>query len=305
MESTKCPICKSQNTSEWYSADIDISKLTFTYEFSPESQKTFRVVRCHNCTHAFCFPLPKNIYKNYEDVVDQKYLHHSKSRKLSAQAVLSIIRPYAQNGMLLDVGCATGDFLAVARDLGYHAEGLELSRWSSKITRKKGIKVYQDRLKSLARQFPAKYDIITLWGVIEHFENPADEMRYINRLLKPSGLLVLWTGDVNGVMSRLLGRRWWYWQGQHVQYFTHKSLNYLAKLSGLEYIATKIYPIAAIYEQIDNSLSRYKFKQYIMWMIRLMFTIKSVWFVRLPGEMLWLARKKAERPQYPINNECK
>ena len=40
-------------------------------------------------------------------------------------------------------------------------------------------------------------------------------------------------------------------------------------------------------------------------MIRLMFTIKSVWFVRLPGEMLWLARKKAERPQYPINNECK
>src|SRR3990167_3612448 len=119
---SKCPICKSSKTSELHQEDLDLNKLIFTYEFSPESQKTFRVLRCRNCTHVFCSPLPKNIYKNYEDVVDKEYLRHQKTRRLSAQAVLSIIKSYVSKGRFLDIGCATGDFLSVAGDFGYSVE---------------------------------------------------------------------------------------------------------------------------------------------------------------------------------------
>lgn len=289
---SKCPVCMSKDTYELYPANADIKKIVFTYEFTPESQKTFRVVRCGNCSHVFCSPIPKNIYKNYEDVVDKEYLRHSRTRELSAQSVLNIINCYASSGKLLDVGCATGDFLKVAKNFGYLSEGLELSRWSSEVARKRDITVYENRLRVLSQKFPAKYDIITMWGVIEHFQNPRSEMLYINKLLKPGGLLVIWTGNVDGAMSRILGRRWWYWQGQHIQYFTNASLNYLAKLSGFEHMKTRIYPIAATYDQVKNSLSRYRFKEYLIPIVKLIFLIKSVWYLFLPGEMLWLARKK-------------
>lgn len=289
-----CPVCGSEKTKEWYPANIDLKDLSFTYEFKPGHQKTFRVVRCYNCTHAFCSPLPKNIYKYYKDVVDNEYLRHSQTNTLTARAVLKTIHQYMPSGNLLDVGCATGDFLNVAKKFGYSAEGLELSEWSSEIARKKGIHVYDKQLKLLTKKLSGRYDIITMWGVIEHFENPSKEMQYINRLLKPNGILVLWTGDVNGVMSHLLGRRWWYWQGQHIQYFTHSSLNYLAMKCGFEHILTKRYPIAATYDQIENSLSRYEFQPYVMWLVKLLFKINPICYLSLPGEMFWLGRKVSQ-----------
>lgn len=291
MKVSACPICSSQNTKELYPADIELKKLTFTYEFTPESKKTFRTFRCLNCTHVFCSPTPKNIYKNYNDVIDKEYLRHSQSRILSAEAVLRVLSKHKPSGRLLDIGCATGDFLVAAKHRGYTVEGLELSRWSSEIAKKKGINIYKKSLKLLANQFSKRYDIVTLWGVIEHFENPKEEMRYINHLLKPGGLLLLWTGDVDGSISRILGRRWWYWQGQHIQYFTRKSLNYLAKLNGLEHISTKRYPFATTCNQLNNSLKRYWFGKYIMIILKPGFLIKPIWYLSLPGEMFWIARK--------------
>lgn len=286
-----CPVCLSKDTFELYPANVDLKKLVFTYEFSPEAQKTFQVVRCSKCSHVFCSSIPENFYKNYEDVIDKEYLRHSHTRELSARSVLSIINSLRSKGRLLDIGCATGDFLKVAKDFGYIPDGLELSRWSAEIARKKNIMVYRNRLEVLAQKFAGKYDIITMLGVIEHFQNPRDEMSYINKLLKPDGILAIWTGNVDGIMSRILGRRWWYWQGQHIQYFTNKSLNDLASLTGFTHVTTKDYPIAATYEQVNNSLKRYKFHKYFMPLIKIFFIIKPIWYLRLPGEMLWLGRK--------------
>jgi len=290
-----CPICKSRNNIELYPRDVDLNKLIFTYEFTPESQKTFRVVRCSNCTHVFCSPLPKNIYKNYEDVIDKEYLKNSQTRKMSSRSVLNIIKRYILSGKLLDIGCATGDFLEEARDFGYSVEGLELSKWSSEIAKSKSIKVHKELLKSLSSRFPQRFDVITMWGVIEHFQYPLREMTYINKLLKPGGVLAVWTGDVDGIMSRILGRRWWYWQGQHIQYFTSISLNRLGLLTGFEHITTELYPIAATYDQVINSLSRYKFQKYLTPIIKLMFLIKPIWYLRMLGEMLWVARKRSKK----------
>ena len=291
MKHDTCPICNSSGAIEWYSGSIDEREISFIYKFNSLTQKTLRVVKCLNCTHVFCSPLPKQFYKNYKDVVDEEYLRYSETRLLTTQAVLKILNRYAASGEILDVGCATGDFLLVSKNFGYSVEGLELSRWSSEITRKKGIPVYANTLSLLARRFPKKYDMITLWGVIEHFEQPFKEMQYVNRLLKPGGVLAIWTGDVNGLMSKLLGRRWWYWQGQHIQYFTHKSLNYLTKRTGFEHLSTKIYPLAVSYEQVENSLARYAFQQYILWIVKLIFILKPIWYLRFPGEMLWIGKK--------------
>lgn len=291
ITSSKCPICTSNNSTQLYKSDIDLRKLSFTYVKTPNSGKTFRSVRCNNCTHVYCDPIPKNMYKNYKDVVDKQYLKYVESIRFSAEKILPIIKKYKKSGLILDVGCATGEFLTIARRYDYSVEGLELSRWSSNLARRKKLKIHNDKLEILSKRFSNKYDIITLFGVIEHFENPLSEMKHINKLLKKDGLLVIWTGDINSISSRLLGRSWWYWQGQHIQYFSHKSLSLLGEMSGVRGIATKVFPFIATYGLLDNSLSRYWFRPYIMWFIKPFFRLKSKWTIYLPGEMLWFGRK--------------
>jgi 2-polyprenyl-3-methyl-5-hydroxy-6-metoxy-1,4-benzoquinol methylase len=84
--------------------------------------------------------------------------------------------------------------------------------------------VHTEYLDSLEKKKPEHYDVVSLLGVIEHFADPLKELKHIRGLMKPDGVVVIWTGDVNSITSRVLGRKWWYWQGQHIQYFTHESL---------------------------------------------------------------------------------
>jgi 2-polyprenyl-3-methyl-5-hydroxy-6-metoxy-1,4-benzoquinol methylase len=297
-----CPVCDSHDLRVWYPAEIeDPSEVSFSYTFSPHHSRTFQVLRCRGCTHAFCFPIPGEIAEHYRDVTDEEYLRHQRSRYLSAQAVLQTLKPRCSSGRLLDVGCATGDFLAAARDLGFEAEGLELSHWSTRIARERGFRVHQERLEALALRSPEAYDLITLIGVIEHFDRPGAELGHLRRLLKPGGILAIWTGDVDSSLSRILGRKWWYWQGQHVQYFTLRSLKYLVRHAGLDPVAVHLYPFAATSATISNSLRRYRLQRPLTWLLRPLFALKAVWFLRLPGEMLLLAaRAGAPSPRTPI-----
>lgn len=291
MKIDACPICESYETIELYPSDVDLKKLSFTYVKTPDSGKTFRSVRCLNCSHVFCSPVPKNMHKNYEDVVDHQYLNYTISIRDSAYIILPIIKKVIPSGRILDVGCATGEFLDVAREFGYETEGLELSKWSSEIARRKQIKVYRALLRSLASKYSNRYEAITLFGVIEHFENPKKEMYYIKKLLKPGGIVIIWTGDVDSTSSRILKRNWWYWQGQHIQYFSSESMSLLAKQCGLKHLFTKTYPFVARYGLIENSLSRYSLGPLITKFLKPIFLLKAKWTLYLPGEMLWFAQK--------------
>lgn len=291
MKSSICPVCNSSKTTEIYPADINLKKLSFSYAKTPDSNKTFRVIRCGNCTHVFCSPIPKNIYKNYEDVVDKEYLKYTVSLQASANEVLPLIKKYSRTGILLDVGCATGEFLLIARQFGYKVEGLELSKWSSDIAINKGLKIFRHSIKDHIKAHSGRYEVITLFGVIEHFEFPLNEMKNLSKLLKPGGVLVIWTGDVDSSTSKVLGRRWWYWQGQHIQYFTERSLKLLGNLNGIKHLKTEKYPFVATEELMNNYLGRYYFRPWLMKFLKPFFIFKPSWILRLPGEMFWIGRK--------------
>jgi 2-polyprenyl-3-methyl-5-hydroxy-6-metoxy-1,4-benzoquinol methylase len=284
-----CPVCASEDAVLYHAATIeDPAQVSFSYTFSPQHSRTFQALRCLGCSHVYCFPLPPDMAAHYHDVVDEEYLRHDRSRQLSARKVLDRLGRRGP-ARLLDVGCATGDWLVAAREAGFEAEGLELSEWSARIARERGFVVHQKRLAALAEEHPGTYDVITLMGVIEHFERPREETHHLRRLLKPGGRLVLWTGDVDSILSRALGRKWWYWQGQHIQYFTKASLRRLLLAEGFAAVEVATFPFAATLATISNSLRRYRLQPVMIRLLSPLFRLKPVLFLRLPGEMLAIA----------------
>jgi 2-polyprenyl-3-methyl-5-hydroxy-6-metoxy-1,4-benzoquinol methylase len=290
---TPCPVCGSAAVIELYPSEIgDPVEVAFSYSFNATTNKIFRTVRCRDCTHVYCTPIPEHIDDNYTDVVDHEYLKQELTRRLSGNACLEVIKKHVRAGKLLDFGCATGDFLASARDNGFTAEGIELSRWSGQLAEKKGFPIYRQSTDDFSRQHQAEYDVVTQWGVIEHLPDPALIVRQLRDVLRTGGIIAIWTGNPDGMMSRLLGRKWWWWMGQHIQYFTSKSLRKLLDDNGYEFLEETIYPYAASYETVSNSLRRYPFNAMISALIKPFFFLKSVWYLRLPGEMYVLARKR-------------
>lgn len=94
----------------------------------------------------------------------------------------------------LDVGCAYGYFLKQAAAMGVMAYGMDVSSYA--LRQQDSVK---DRLvQSLAETLPYKdscMDVVSLFDVVEHLQNPEIALREAHRILKPDGILLLTTPD--------------------------------------------------------------------------------------------------------------
>lgn len=288
-----CPVCGSNRSETVYPDTLGDSLPEFGYDFGPRHCAHYRVVRCRDCAHAYCSPRHPDMFRNYIDVEDYAYLKNQEQRIATAMRVIAKISEIKAGGSLLDIGCSTGDFLDVARNT-YSVEGLELSGWAADAAERRGLTIHRKQLAEFEPDAP--YDLITLWGVIEHFEFPVQELTEISRLLKPGGLVCLWTGDFDSVFSRILGERWWYILGQHIQYFTQRSIERLFRAQAYSLISSSYYPYVMSLNTIAKSLARYPaigriFKALVSrlgighWNLT----------IRLPGEMFLIFRKDSSR----------
>lgn len=284
-----CPVCGSKNQKTLYPDTLGDDLPPFDYAFSPDHMRTYKIVKCRSCSHAFCIIPHKNLWENYQSVIDSEYLSRQDAHLLTAGKVAEVLTKFIAGGKLLDVGCATGDFLSVAQK-HYSVEGLELSQWSSEIAKKRGFKIHTCTINELPPD--AKFDIVTLWGVIEHFESPKAEIEKISSVLKPGGYVCLWTGNIDSWLARLLGKNWWYIQGQHIQFFSKKSLNRLFSDTGFKNVTIEKYPFTTNLYSLSKSYFRYKkVKSLAKILFENKVTKDRVITLKLPGEMLAIYRK--------------
>lgn len=117
-------------------------------------------------------------------------------------------KSWQNRGSLLDIGCAYGPFLAVAKDEGFTPFGQDLFapalEW---VSQNLGGEVAEgDFLSSLFppsdKEWPKQFDVISLWYVIEHFENPGEALAKINRLMPVGGILAFSTPSGEGISAR-------------------------------------------------------------------------------------------------------
>ena len=128
-------------------------------------------------------------------------------------------------GRILDVGCAYGWFLEVARERGWHTAGVEVEEATAHLAREGGIDVTLGTLHDASFD-DASFDCVGLWDVLEHVPDVDAFLAECRRVLKPGGVLAVQSPNVRSVMAKLMGSDWsWLLLPQHVYHFTPKSMN--------------------------------------------------------------------------------
>ncbi|MEW6271789.1 MAG: class I SAM-dependent methyltransferase [Thermodesulfobacteriota bacterium] len=134
---------------------------------------------------------------------------------------------------VLDVGAAYGFFVAAARAAGFVASGLEpVPACAAFARRELGVEIVTGCIEDAP--LPAGgFDVITLFDVIEHLAQPAVALRRIRALLAPGGVVVIETGDLGGLLVRVVGSSWYYYDPpQHLTYFSLASLEQVLLRTG-------------------------------------------------------------------------
>lgn len=150
-----------------------------------------RLVRCQHCRLLYTDPPPaEGVLRHYEDVYGQDIVrdHIDRRRRALFESFLGEVPPFGAR-RLLDVGCGSGEFLALARERGWRAEGIEPSPRGAALARRRGLVVHADT----AELADAHFDAVTLWNVVDFFPRPVEQMREIHRLLAPGGLVFVRT----------------------------------------------------------------------------------------------------------------
>lgn len=94
-----------------------------------------------------------------------------------------------RQGTLLDVGCNRGLLLEAAQRRGWSVVGIELSQVAAQRARRDfGVDV-RGGLSDLERH--RRFDLITLWHVLEHLPDPTHWLSSLRRRLADDGLMAI------------------------------------------------------------------------------------------------------------------
>lgn len=138
--------------------------------------------------------IPNDISKYYES---DEYLSHTNTRKSVMGKLYSIVQKmnlnykykmissYSRNGKLLDYGCGNGIFLQFMKEKGFDVKGFEPNEIARNQAKEFGITLI-DSLETDER-----FDVITLFHVLEHISNPEEILQKIKSLLNENGKLII------------------------------------------------------------------------------------------------------------------
>ncbi|WP_308469746.1 class I SAM-dependent methyltransferase [Gelidibacter japonicus] len=205
------------------------------------------------------FPQP-SVEKLPDYYKSEDYISHTDAKRnvfekvyhlvkgIALKRKLKLINSFSNNSkFLLDVGCGTGDFLQVAYKSGWAITGIEPNEQARKIANKKtNDSVFNsEKLFKLEEQ---KFDVITLWHVLEHLPELNEHLSVFAKLLKPEGVLIIAVPNYKSYDAKLYKEYWAaYDVPRHLWHFSQESITKLANKINMKIIKTAPMKFDAFY----------------------------------------------------------
>ncbi len=131
------------------------------------------------------------------------YISHTESKRNLFEKVYHIVKALTlkrklklintlvhDSKSLMDFGCGTGDFLQIAQQNGWTVVGIEPNEQARKIANHKTNNSVLETTERIAQQ-TKRFDVITLWHVLEHLPDLEPQISLFKSLLKPNGTLII------------------------------------------------------------------------------------------------------------------
>ena len=169
----------------------------------PQTREIFSVLGCAGCGLGQTAPRPVDLDPYYGAQYYQDGKRHGFSEQFRfRQRLRHVQREKQPPARLLDLGCGSGGFLQIAAAAGFAVQGTDRGE-AATIARGRGLTI-SDRIASIPDKTP--FDVITAWHSLEHFVDPAEELRQARTALAPQGRLVLAVPNAGGWQARFHGR---------------------------------------------------------------------------------------------------
>ena len=236
-----CPICKGT-----YFADfLSCKDHNYSYDW-------FCIVKCKTCGFRFTNPRPKektvHIYYQSAD-----YISHTSSKKGILNTIYHVVRNYQfgkkytiirkliekRKKKILDVGSGTGEFIEYFAKNGWDVKGVE----TDDKARNYSINNYNcivDKSLDETAKYGKKFDVITLWHVLEHVYDINEYISKLKKLLNNDGYIILGLPNCDSFDAKYYKENWYaYDLPIHVSHFTKNDIKNLVNKHGLKLISIK------------------------------------------------------------------
>lgn len=229
------------------------------------SQEEFSILKDKEADLLVTSPQPagEDLHKYYESA---DYISHTDSQKTVIDQMYQWVKKRALNsklilvdylaqekGNLMDIGCGTGDFLVACKKNGWNTTGIEPNEKARKLGLEKlesssgqntdgsifqDIKEYRETVEKDKGE--TKFDVITLWHVLEHVPVVTEYVKELHNLLADNGTLVVAVPNHKSYDAKIYGKFWAaYDVPRHLWHFSKRSISLLFSQVQMEIIEIK------------------------------------------------------------------
>jgi SAM-dependent methyltransferase len=225
-----CPVCEGRRLRRRF----DVRHITGDPLHSWASDEGFPVapvMECQDCSFVFKGLRPSADYLHHhyagsgEGYIERVAEENPLVREDYRVARKLVRKAFPKGGAMLDVGCASGYFLESLGN-GWEKHGLEILHLAAQRARARGgINVHECGIAS-AGFTGQSFDVVCSFDVVEHLADPMSFLLEARRILKPSGWLLVGTGDSRSLAARMSGSRWTYLCiPEHLSFFNSPSFS--------------------------------------------------------------------------------
>ena len=179
----------------------------------------FSIFKCSACGIEYTYPMPskQKLEEFYSEYFDLRAVDEVVTRNASRNLKFIQSKHEILQGGVLDYGCGKNAFINACRQEGFmnsygYDQYVDCKNDNFRITDK-----YQNK----------KWDIIAMWGVLEHLTAPISQLVGLKNILSEDGIIALTTVHIEGFIP------YQHKPPEHTLYFTRESLYKICKLAGL------------------------------------------------------------------------
>ena len=195
-----CNLCGSSEIKRLYALKDDYISI------HEDCDRILHVEKCRKCGLIFISNV-EDIDKVHEtfwkEIIKDKSIEFEGVSSSDYEGKVLLMDKYRDKNRVLDIGCGDGQFLKILKDRGWNEFGIEVTKDVVLYAREElGLNVVQGVAEDI--DFSENYfDVVIMWGVIEHLKDPQRVLQKINKILRGGGLLLIYTPNANSLFHKL------------------------------------------------------------------------------------------------------